>query len=798
MELNLDEMLQKGTEAHEAGKHQEANFLYSAILEIQPNHPEANHNKGLIAFTNGEILEALPFFKTALEAKSDEGQFWISYLEALMKLGRSTEALAVFDKAKDKGVSGEAYDQIGLELSAYDQVGQEVSGQGTEDPSAEQLQAIITLYSQGRLQQALINTSEMLQQYPNSILLYNISGATNAGLMQFDAAINSYKQAIKIKPDYADAYCNMANTLKDMGDLHASIDNYKQAIKINPHYADAYCNMGNAQKDLGDIQAAIVSFKQAVKINPAYVDAYFNLGNALKYAGDFQAAIDSYEQALIIKPDYADAYYNMGNALAEMGNLQLAIDNYEQAVKVNPNHAEAYSNLGNALKDTGDFKAAINSYTRAVKIKPDYADAYCNMGHVLKDMGKFPAAVDSYRQAVKINPDYFDAYFNLGNSLKALDNLPAAIDSYKHAVRIKPDYSDAYSNMGNAMRMLGDTQEAKFSYKQAIKIQPNNANYYCLMGNVMKDMGDLQESIDSYKQAIKIQPNHAEAHSNMGVALCDQNDRMGAINVTKKALKIDPNFATAAWNLSGLAETISESKGWVENCLRLDPYHVNAKLTLSALRFYEGDESDFHGLMQSSFKDHPYMRSFKWVFNLPELPELYFHRWALFDQVVRQSITARPFYEYGVWRGQAFRYLIESFKKGYGFDTFEGLPEDWHSEKAGSYPSDGNIPQILGGEFIVGKFEESLPGFFSEPRPMASVINFDADLYSSTICALNYSKPVIDQQTILIFDEFLINENWEQDEYKALNEFCSHNSCTYEVVAVSFFTKQVAVKLLGI
>ena len=81
---------------------------------------------------------------------------------------------------------------------------------------------------------------------------------------------------------------------------------------------------------------------------------------------------------------------------------------------------------------------------------------------------------------------------------------------------------------------------------------------------------------------------------------------------------------------------------------------------------------------------------------------------------------------------------------------------------------------------------------------MASVINFDADLYSSTICALNYSKPVIDQHTILIFDEFLINENWEQDEYKALNEFCSQNGCTYEVVAVSFFSKQVAVKLLGI
>ena len=130
------------------------------------------------------------------------------------------------------------------------------------------------------------------------------------------------------------------------------------------------------------------------------------------------------------------------------------------------------------------------------------------------------------------------------------------------------------------------------------------------------------------------------------------------------------------------------------------------------------------------------------------------------------------------------------------------MPEDWkvgcRVEKAGSYSADRVIPKIKGGEFIVGKFEDTLPNFFSSVRPVASLINFDADLYSSTICALNFSKSVIDKDTILIFDEFIINESWEQDEFKALNEFCSINHFSYEVIAISFFTKQVAVKLIGI
>ena len=126
------------------------------------------------------------------------------------------------------------------------------------------------------------------------------------------------------------------------------------------------------------------------------------------------------------------------------------------------------------------------------------------------------------------------------------------------------------------------------------------------------------------------------------------------------------------------------------------------------------------------------------------------------------------------------------------------MPENWDCFKKGHFSTQGTIPKIDGGTFIAGLFEDTLPTFFSQPRPIASVINFDADLYSSTLCALNYSKPIIDKDTILIFDEFIAHENWEQDEYRAFNEFCSKNNFTYEVLAVSYSTYQTAVKLIGV
>ena len=104
----------------------------------------------------------------------------------------------------------------------------------------------------------------MLERFPNSAVLYNIAGASNAGLMQLGPAINNYKQALQIKPDYAEVYRNIGDVLKDSNDLRGAIDSYKQALKIKPDFAEAYNNMGVALQDMGDLDAADSSVKYLI------------------------------------------------------------------------------------------------------------------------------------------------------------------------------------------------------------------------------------------------------------------------------------------------------------------------------------------------------------------------------------------------------------------------------------------------------------------------------------------------------------------------------------------------------
>ena len=365
-----------------------------------------------------------------------------------------------------------------------------------------------------------------------------------------------------------------------------------------------------------------------------------------------------------------------------------------------------------------------------------------------------------------------------------------------------PKHQFAWKVLGAVLGATGKNSEAMDANLTAVALFPQDAEAHYNLGNTFKDLRRLDEAEASYTQAIVLKPDLAEAHFNLGNTLKELGRLDEAEASYTQAVALKSDFTKAFWNLHGIQKTIKSAEHWVDRCLEADKNFVNARLMKAALRFYQGDRNNFDEFMQSELKLHPYMRSFSWVFSLPNLPELHFNKFYFFDAIIKRSITSKPFYEFGVWKASSFKYLIKVFKKGYGFDTFTGLPEDWdlgsHIEKKGAYTSDGSVPKIKGGEFIVGKFEDTLPVFFSESRPIASVINFDADLYSSTICALNFSKSVMDKDTILIFDEFIINESWEQDEFKALNEFCSNNHYSYEVIAISFFTKQVAVKLIGI
>ena len=499
MELTLDQSLKQGLDAHQAGLTQEAHRIYSAILETQPNHPQANHRLGLLTVELGDAEGALVFFKRALEANPSNGQFWLRFIDTLIQLGQTVQAQAALYQAKFKGARGEDFDLREQQLRTQE----------------------LNTTNQNTLAESNAHASK-----PNILDKVKLEKALNLAKQKFkagqlEAASSIYSDVLQIFPknkhalvgllDLAADYNSRANESVAKGNVDVAMEYYKQSIKLNPNYADSYNNLGNLFADTGNLATAKDCYQHAIKINPKYAAAHNNLGLSLMQQGATELAIKSFKQAIKIKPNHADAYNNMGNALNKSGNKNAALKSYKQAIRIKPNHAGAYNNIGNVMRSQGDAKSALANYKKVLEINPVHAGAHNNIGLAQVDGGDAVAAVNSYKEAISIDPTYAEAHSNMGMALQMEGELEAAIMSYKQAIHLNPNHNGAHNNMGNALRDKGDLDSALDSYKQAIKINPDSAGTHNNMGNLLRDKGELELAMHSYKQAIKINPDFVEA-----------------------------------------------------------------------------------------------------------------------------------------------------------------------------------------------------------------------------------------------------------------------------------------------
>lgn len=155
--------------------------------------------------------------------------------------------------------------------------------------------------------------------------------------------------------------------------------------------------------------------------------------------------------------------------------------------------------------------------------------------------------------------------------------------------------------------------------------------------------------------------------------------------------------------------------------------------------------------------------------------------------------------EFGVDRGRSIRYFAERMpnREFYGFDSFQGNPDDWSGWNApkGSFNRNGRLPKVPDNvSLVVGFYAESLPRWASTNSGEIAFIHIDCDLYSSTKLIFEHLGDRILPGTVLVFDEYFNYTNWRAHEFRAFQEFVSARGLRYRYLAYS--TQQVAVLML--
>ena len=231
---------------------------------------------------------------------------------------------------------------------------------------SQQITELLALYNDGKLQEALAQGEALATQYPNEPTTANLLGAVYLGLGKLEQAADSYRRALKIKPDIAEVHSNLGDVLRSLGRTEEAVASYQKALQFKPDLVIANNNLGAALIDLGEPDKAVASLTRALQIEPELADAHNNLAMALNELGKPEEAVTSLTRALQINPDFAEAHNNLGATLNDLGKPEEAIASFNRALQINPEFSKAYRFLS-TVKHFHDGDAEIQQMQQLLK-----------------------------------------------------------------------------------------------------------------------------------------------------------------------------------------------------------------------------------------------------------------------------------------------------------------------------------------------------------------------------------------------------------------------------------------------
>ena len=174
MDNIVEDALFKGVEMHKAGQFETAKQLYASVIKAEPKHTDANHNTGVIEMDDGNVSQAIPFLKVALEENPDNGQYWVSYIDALIRLKAFNDAQNMLAQARQRGAQGEQFDQLEQRIKediktpqSHEHANSLPPQSQVQDPPQKIIDSLSNLFHQGQLQATLDMAQDLLKQFPN-------------------------------------------------------------------------------------------------------------------------------------------------------------------------------------------------------------------------------------------------------------------------------------------------------------------------------------------------------------------------------------------------------------------------------------------------------------------------------------------------------------------------------------------------------------------------------------------------------------------------------------------------------
>ena len=210
---------------------------------------------------------------------------------------------------------------------------------------------ILNLYKEKNYNSFIKSGLKLLKKNPKNYQLTYLIGLSYVNLQKYAEAEKYFDKLLYVqkKPEI---FFIQANIHKQLKKYDSAISYFEEAIKLNPNFSEAYNNLGNTKKRVGKIDEAISCFEKAIQLKENNIEAYFNLANTYKENRYFNELIKIYEKILSFNKNDIKTLYNIGSAYLFLGDISKGKYYFEKIIKINKNHVPSYRNYISVTKIT--------------------------------------------------------------------------------------------------------------------------------------------------------------------------------------------------------------------------------------------------------------------------------------------------------------------------------------------------------------------------------------------------------------------------------------------------------------
>lgn len=289
------------------------------------------------------------------------------------------------------------------------------------------------------------------------------------------------------------------------GDSAERIRLFTEAIRLNPDYPDAFMIRALARQHIGDLKGALEDYNEAVRLTPGSAEAFDFRGITRAALGDLNGAMDDFNEAIRIDPSFADSFQNRGRIWCSQGDFERGLRDFNEALRLRPTLPEALVGRGQIFVSKGDIERGLRDFSEAIRFTPDFTEAFSARAWVRRDKGDLNGALVDYNELLRLDPEDAVALTNRGHVRLLKEDPDGALGDYNEAIRLRPDYGKAFSARAVAHIQKGDFRASMKDLNDAIKLDPTDAEARFVRSRVRRfHFGDEQGARQDEAEALRL------------------------------------------------------------------------------------------------------------------------------------------------------------------------------------------------------------------------------------------------------------------------------------------------------